>query len=438
MAKQNIRTVLGKMWTASQRRYARKGVDKMPVQVLATIENIAEGLKYGYGLAQQKTGRLPFIDDSVFHDAAIIFMQDLKNIIKSNSKFEIKTEDRLTVSFVQPAAKLKTNDPTIKAKKTAKNFIEKYINLKFNTAEERAFMMGLTRQHGSKLTGSTQEAKPLTVGMMQLVKTLEGFQTVTGFEGFFDSNQAKDIQEKFDTQLYFETEGTGTQRKFSIQKSVKIGIVLMSNEYNRPGDAPADWIHVKPHLEDAIFSFAKTQDWYKMKGSPSMEDEDEDKIIDSVTAEITNGKNIKAAKGPKRKSRRVKDKRIFVRKKQKNVLKKSNLKAPELSGKSSKFDLNTIIATINLRLAGVLQDNMQAPRLVYRTGRFASTVTANATFTPKGNVSIGYNYMRYPYATFAPGGKMYTPQRNPIPLIEMSIREIASDLAIGRYGVRRT
>ena len=46
--------------------------------------------------------------------------------------------------------------------------------------------------------------------------------------------------------------------------------------------------------------------------------------------------------------------------------------------------------------------------------------------------------MRYPYATFAPGGKMYTPQRNPIPLIEMSIREIASELAIGRYGIRRT
>ena len=123
----------------------------------------------------------------------------------------------------------------------------------------------------------------------------------------------------------------------------------------------------------------------------------------------------------------------------KDTIKRSKRKARPLKNEgASKYNIHNIIAAINLRLHDTLADNMTSPRLVYRTGEFARSVTANATTTAKGNLSIGYNYQRNPYAVFAPGGKMYTPDRDPRLLIEGSIRQIAAELAIGRYGIRRS
>ena len=43
--------------------------------------------------------------------------------------------------------------------------------------------------------------------------------------------------------------------------------------------------------------------------------------------------------------------------------------------------------------------------------------------------------MTDPYSTFAPGGKKYTPQRNPEALIKKSVREIATGIVGARFGV---
>ena len=434
MSEKHIKTVLGSMWTASQRRYARKDVDKTPIIALVTTENIAQGIKDGYYYAQKrKEGKnLPFLDDSVFHEAAKQGMSVLKNLINSSSKYHMRVESQNQVIFTQDTGK--NNDPFIKVKETARLYIENYINTNFDKEETASFNMGLTKQHGTDDLGV-----PLTVGMQQFIRTLNKMTKLNKFKGFVGSVEARDLQKKFGTEIYFETQGRGRQRKFGIRKSVQVGILLMSNKQNKPGAVPGDWVRIKPQLEEAIFEWATKQPWYTMPGSSSMEEEDEEKILDSVVVEIKKAKNVRIKEeGPKRKSKKAKDKRVSVKKPLKNNLKKSTKKAGSLKGAASKFNIHTILATINLRLHDVLQENMTSPRLVYRTGRFASSVVANATTTAKGNLSIGYDYMRYPYATFAPGGKMYTPQRNPIPLIEMSIREIASELAIGRYGIRRT
>ena len=84
---------------------------------------------------------------------------------------------------------------------------------------------------------------------------------------------------------------------------------------------------------------------------------------------------------------------------------------------------------------------MGEPRLVNRTGKFASSVRAvDVLTTAKGFPSIGYTYDKNPYQVFEQGaGKApwASEQRDPRKLIETSIREIASELLQGRFFTRR-
>jgi hypothetical protein len=64
--------------------------------------------------------------------------------------------------------------------------------------------------------------------------------------------------------------------------------------------------------------------------------------------------------------------------------------------------------------------------LNYRTGRFAKSAKVTAINKVGSNLNTYFDYMKYPYATFAPGGKQYKGDtRDPEKLISRSIREIA-------------
>jgi hypothetical protein len=81
---------------------------------------------------------------------------------------------------------------------------------------------------------------------------------------------------------------------------------------------------------------------------------------------------------------------------------------------------------------------MGFPALENRTGRFARSVhVTDVTQTSKGFPSIGYTYQKYPYQTFEPGYKQGSAQRDPRVLIDRSIREIATQLIVGRFYTRR-
>tara|TARA_A100001388_G_scaffold264125_1_gene235118 strand:- start:866 stop:2233 length:1368 start_codon:yes stop_codon:yes gene_type:complete len=100
----------------------------------------------------------------------------------------------------------------------------------------------------------------------------------------------------------------------------------------------------------------------------------------------------------------------------------------------------TLIKMINARLPRTVAANMGAPALENRTGRFASSArVVEATTTAKGFTSFGYTYQRDPYGVFesTSGTRFASPERDPRVLIEGSIREIAQELAIGRFFTRR-
>ena len=86
-------------------------------------------------------------------------------------------------------------------------------------------------------------------------------------------------------------------------------------------------------------------------------------------------------------------------------------------------------------------ENMGAPGLENRTGTFASSVrVTDVSRTAQGHPSIGYTYQRNPYQIFETGTgtpPWATPARDPRTLVDASIREIAQELAVGRFYTRR-
>jgi hypothetical protein len=104
----------------------------------------------------------------------------------------------------------------------------------------------------------------------------------------------------------------------------------------------------------------------------------------------------------------------------------------------SGFSIAAILGTINAKLPDTVANNMGAPGLEYRTGRFAGSARAvDVIQTPKGFPSIGYTYQKNPYQTFESGFAQGDPFRDPRVVIEKSIREIAAEMAIGRLFTRR-
>jgi len=99
-----------------------------------------------------------------------------------------------------------------------------------------------------------------------------------------------------------------------------------------------------------------------------------------------------------------------------------------------------LMALINAKLPQTVAKNMGPPRLENRTGRFASSVrVTEITSTAQGFPSIGFSYQRDPYGVFerTSGSRFANADRDPRDLIDLSIREIAQKMAIGRFYTRR-
>jgi hypothetical protein len=121
-------------------------------------------------------------------------------------------------------------------------------------------------------------------------------------------------------------------------------------------------------------------------------------------------------------------------------IKPSNIKLPKATSKMSASTFR-LAALINQKLSDTVRKNMGPPGLENVTGRFADSVrVTDVATTRKGYPSIGYTYMRNPYQVFETGlGKAgwASTERDPRKLIDASIREIAAEMAIGRFYTRR-
>ena len=81
-------------------------------------------------------------------------------------------------------------------------------------------------------------------------------------------------------------------------------------------------------------------------------------------------------------------------------------------------------AFINSRLTKQVQGNMFRPGLENVSGRFAESVTITNASSNGNQSHFDYTYQKSPYQVFE-NGREYTPNYDPRPLIEKSIRELA-------------
>jgi len=102
--------------------------------------------------------------------------------------------------------------------------------------------------------------------------------------------------------------------------------------------------------------------------------------------------------------------------------------------------IHNILGILNNKLPETVRKNMGEPALVNQTGRFSQSVkVVDVAKTPTGLSSIGYTYDRDNYGQFeaSSGSRFASPDRDPRRLIDTSIREIAINMAMGRFYTRR-
>ena len=92
-------------------------------------------------------------------------------------------------------------------------------------------------------------------------------------------------------------------------------------------------------------------------------------------------------------------------------------------------------AFVNSRLTKEVQKNMGRPALENQTGRFAQSVNVVSS-VPKGD-GIHMDYTYHPFYRVFEGGRQYSPNYDPRPLIENSIRELAAAKLETKFTLRR-
>lgn len=105
--------------------------------------------------------------------------------------------------------------------------------------------------------------------------------------------------------------------------------------------------------------------------------------------------------------------------------------------------LENLFFLMNSRIAGAVKDNMgkgfSSDILNFQTGRFNESVDITSIVAVRpDHLTMYYSYMRYPYATFDPGGKHHnlnSDRKGPSEIIDQSIRELAAQLIFDRYAV---
>lgn len=99
------------------------------------------------------------------------------------------------------------------------------------------------------------------------------------------------------------------------------------------------------------------------------------------------------------------------------------------------FDLEALLrARINEQVRKNMGSGNESRILNYRTGRFSESVSIERlSESRQGMITVFYNYMKNPYATFSEGGRQQYPKtRDPKLLISKSIREIAAPYVSNR------
>lgn len=182
-----------------------------------------------------------------------------------------------------------------------------------------------------------------------------------------------------------------------------------------------------------------------LKGSKSFKEKADELapalIIKKVTEKIA-PKNVKKKGNTKEAKRKSNNTQTKVDRGSKGTTRTKKARMPaekKLVGAKTQQSPLALANIINQYLPQTLRSMMVAPRLVYRTGRFANSAEVTGVYQgSRGGYSADYTYMKNPYQTFEPGFKMGSTYRDPRSIISTAIRNIAQEQMGIKFGqVRR-
>lgn len=167
-----------------------------------------------------------------------------------------------------------------------------------------------------------------------------------------------------------------------------------------------------------------------LKGSPNIVEDIRNNVLSQFLQTSKPIKRKEVTKVKAKPKRKAKVKRV----KSPNTKAKTPKTMPPVSETASpKLDIDSIIGLVNVQLHSQLRDKIMGKGgarqlLNYRTGRFARSARLVSLQSTRGKTIEAFvTYMRFPYDTFAPGGRLYKPLRHPEKLIGKAIRQILKE-----------
>jgi len=205
---------------------------------------------------------------------------------------------------------------------------------------------------------------------------------------------------------------------------------------------------MRKEIQPMIEAFFKKHPIWARHGSKSIKEKVRDSMVTPKLRKLAKKKTIKKFKKQDSALKNIKDYDILdvgIKSQRQSGQPMANTKGkhkPARRGASeSATSIAPLMALLNAKLPQTVAKNMGDPGLVNRSGRFASSVrVTDVNQTPQGYPSVGYTYRKNPYLVFEMGAgeaPWASPDRDPRKLIDESIREIAAQMAVGRFYTRR-
>lgn len=226
-----------------------------------------------------------------------------------------------------------------------------------------------------------------------------------------------------------------------------VTVTLESAVFNRAEGRGPDK-QLKEKVQRQLAKVLEKMDTMELKGSDSFRERKEKELLAKVVSEfrkidgveIQIDKNMsKVKKSSKTPAKRQDNSKVVHAKSRGMVVQAARIQSNKKKKITSVSPVN-LLSILNAKLPQTVAGNMGEPRLVNRTGTFAGSVKAtDISQTKKGFLSIGYTYEKSPYGVFetTSGTRFASANRDPRPLIEGSIREIAQQLIGQRFYTRR-
>jgi len=434
MAQQHLDSLMKQALEVANDKWARSGIDKSKQRVVVTRYNIKAAFIESVDKYFESLGEDNPLTDQDFNNIASASLSDLKQSLARSRTSAIMEDESDSNKIVFHQSR------TVRAPFRAikKGGQKKLLEILKSYGKIKKQEKGLGQEFTQSLDLGLQRLhKDTTVGIARLKKVVDILEKDAEGLGrkFIQSKNFDSIFEKYkDLLAQFELVNVGG--KETIRYVGDVEILVQRKGKNFPGSEQGDWAKVSKLLEKELSTWLAKQDIARIPGSSTIEDEAAVDVEELVFATITGKKALRTKKRQRKSSSSKQD---TSRIKAKQVRPKRTVKNKKVS--ETKRSMFSIIAMLNQQLPRVLEKNMREPALQNRTGRFANSVkVVDATTTPQGFPSFGYTYQRNPYEVFEVGrGRppWATTERDPRILIDTSIREIASKMALGRFYTRR-